>query len=432
MADRPSLALTESMTIEGWVRVDSFPSQSGQHGTILFRGDDRGGLDPYFLHVNPDGTIFFGISAGTSGAGLSAPMPSGEFVHVAATLDNATGQMNLYLNSVRVAHQITTARPFGDLDPGSNPGLGIGNHGGYPTTPHNFPFHGLIDELKVYDQALTAEEVAVNFHDTKGDITPSITISDAFVTEGETSMNFLGAFVEVGSGGLTAPRDMAYGPDGNFYVVSADTDSVLRYDEETGVFIDEFVTSGSGGLDFPRYLAFHNGDLFVSSTFTDSVMRFNGTTGAFIDEFITPGSGGLELPRGLLFGANNDLYVASTGDDDAILKFNATTGAFLSEFVASGDHGLNNPTRIVLGPDDNIYVSSTNSSSNSVLRYDADGTFIDTFVASGTGGLDGPTDMLFENGLFLVASVRSNSVLAYDQTTGEFIGRNGTAVSGRT
>ena len=84
----------------------------------------------------------------------SAPMPLGEFVHVAGTLDDATGEMRLYLNSVLVSQTVISIRPFGDLDPASNPGVGIGSHGGYPTTPHRFLFNGLIDELKLYDNAL--------------------------------------------------------------------------------------------------------------------------------------------------------------------------------------------------------------------------------------------------------------------------------------
>ena len=78
---------------------------------------------------------------------------------MAATLDDATGAMKLYMNGELVAQTVTTVRPFGDLDPASNPGVGIGNHGGYPTTPHNFPFDGLIDELSVYNRALTAGEI---------------------------------------------------------------------------------------------------------------------------------------------------------------------------------------------------------------------------------------------------------------------------------
>src|SRR5437879_4558106 len=41
-------------------------------------------------------------------------------------------------------------------------------------------------------------------------------------------------FVPPGSGGLSSPRGLAFGPYGNLYVSSTSTNSVLRYDGETG------------------------------------------------------------------------------------------------------------------------------------------------------------------------------------------------------
>src|SRR5262249_6784961 len=45
-----SLAFTGSFTIEGWIKLNSLPP-SGNIGIIMFRGDDRPGLDPYVLSV---------------------------------------------------------------------------------------------------------------------------------------------------------------------------------------------------------------------------------------------------------------------------------------------------------------------------------------------------------------------------------------------
>ena len=47
---------------------------------------------------------------------------------------------------------------------------------------------------------------------------------------------------------------MVFGPDGNLYVSSGDSDEVLRYDGTTGAFIDSFASGG--GLDSPFGLAF--------------------------------------------------------------------------------------------------------------------------------------------------------------------------------
>jgi hypothetical protein len=101
---------------------------------------------------------------------------------------------------------------------------------------------------------------------------------------------------------LGSATAVEFGPDGNLYVTSDFTHSVLRFDGTTGAFVDVFVPSGSGGLSLPVDLAFGpDGNLYVSSFFTDSVLRYSGTTGAFIDAFVPSGRGGLDGPTGLVF-----------------------------------------------------------------------------------------------------------------------------------
>jgi DNA-binding beta-propeller fold protein YncE len=98
---------------------------------------------------------------------------------------------------------------------------------------------------------------------------PSITfsISDASAIEGSSALKYIDQFVAPGSGGLSTPRQSVFGPDGNLYVASSDTDSILRYNGVTGAFLDTFVPSGSGGLVGPGDLTFGpDGDLYVSST----------------------------------------------------------------------------------------------------------------------------------------------------------------------
>lgn len=66
----------------------------------------------------------------------------------------------------------------------------------------------------------------------------------------------LGIFVAPGSGGLTTPSCMDFGPDGNLYVCSMDNDRVLAYDGDTGAFLRTAVDAGEGGLSKPVGLVF--------------------------------------------------------------------------------------------------------------------------------------------------------------------------------
>ena len=158
-ADNPALKLTNSLTIEAWVEIRGLTNTID--GMILFRGDDRGGLDPYALAISGGTTsaVFHIAASLTAEAGIAAPVPVGRLFHLAATLDGNSGQMSLYVDGALAATSATTVRPFGDLDPSANPGIGIGNIQGLPLSIYSSPFHGLIDELRVYSRALSANEI---------------------------------------------------------------------------------------------------------------------------------------------------------------------------------------------------------------------------------------------------------------------------------
>jgi hypothetical protein len=79
-----------------------------------------------------------------------------EFIHFAGTLDDASGLMKLYLNGVLVAQSNTTVRPVGDL---GNFGSGLGIGHGQDGTTFAFGLNGVVDEVKLYSRALTAQEV---------------------------------------------------------------------------------------------------------------------------------------------------------------------------------------------------------------------------------------------------------------------------------
>jgi hypothetical protein len=165
MSDIPALALTNSLAIECWLFVTNAPSTVG---VVIFRGDTRSGLDPYYVTLEPragtSGVLNFVVwGADNINASISAPMPLGAWTHLAATLDDATGLMKLYTNAVVAAQTTTTIRPLGPLDPNYQPGVGIGNVSHQPG-PFNYPFRGRIDELSVYSRALSASEIAAIYN----------------------------------------------------------------------------------------------------------------------------------------------------------------------------------------------------------------------------------------------------------------------------
>jgi hypothetical protein len=170
--DSENLKITEALTIEGWIYPESYSRY--MHGMILFRGDNRGGRDPYYLALQPNGVVRF-----LAGNVLHTPrIPTRRFMHIAATFDGNEKLMKVYLDGEIFAQRTTTVTSLmRDLDPRYEPYVGLGNHGG---SLHRMPFPGLIDELAIYNRALTQDEIrgiynagsAGKCQDTDGDGVP--------------------------------------------------------------------------------------------------------------------------------------------------------------------------------------------------------------------------------------------------------------------
>jgi hypothetical protein len=155
--DQPAFELTDSLSIEGWINP---AGAGGQSGVILWRGDCRGGYDPYFFQMHGDNTLGFYIEDGSPNAAsvtTSAPLANNQWYHVAATLDGNTGNMSIYINGVLAAQTNTSMRPFGPLISSLEPTIGIGNVG---TSCWDYvPFNGYIDEISLYSRALSQSEI---------------------------------------------------------------------------------------------------------------------------------------------------------------------------------------------------------------------------------------------------------------------------------
>jgi len=86
---------------------------------------------------------------------------------------------------------------------------------------------------------------------------------------------------------LTHIGAATYGPDGNLYISDYSQNIIDRFNGATGAFLSTFVPAA----DTPGDIAFGlDGNLYVLSHFgvaASTVKRYNGTTGAFIDTFLS-------------------------------------------------------------------------------------------------------------------------------------------------
>jgi hypothetical protein len=62
-------------------------------------------------------------------------------------------------------------------------------------------------------------------------------------------------FVLAADGGLEAPGQLAFGPDGQLYVSDLRTHAILRYDGKTGAFLDIYVAGDTAGAAQVRQIS---------------------------------------------------------------------------------------------------------------------------------------------------------------------------------
>ncbi len=145
VADANSLDLTTGMTLEGWVR----PTAVGTGWRTVMLKEQPSSLIYALYAGNGKGKAATDVFT-TSDIGLSGTTntPLNAWTHLAATYDGTT--QRLYVNGVQVASKAVTG--------GIKVSTGALRFGGNGTWSDEW-FAGLLDELRVYNRALTATEI---------------------------------------------------------------------------------------------------------------------------------------------------------------------------------------------------------------------------------------------------------------------------------
>lgn len=148
--DNPKFQLTKSLTIEAFINPLNFNTWQQ---LIVYRGDDRLGLDPYYIKLDNNEIRFQIQDQSNFTAALSVILPAiNQWYHIAGTLDDQTGSMKLYLNGTLASSMSTTIRPLSTLSLADNPIVSIGG------PPRWGSFIGYIDEVRISDQVLRPDQ----------------------------------------------------------------------------------------------------------------------------------------------------------------------------------------------------------------------------------------------------------------------------------
>ena len=147
--DSNSLDITDAITIEAWVKPnDIFDSSRTDWDGVV------GKSVQYFLDFNPDnGKLRFHLS-GLSSTNLESTKASWDTVwaHIVGTWDGSI--MKIYVDGILDSSQESTGTITSDTSD-----ITVG---AYSTAPSDL-FHGLIDEVRIYNRALSASEIAEHY-----------------------------------------------------------------------------------------------------------------------------------------------------------------------------------------------------------------------------------------------------------------------------
>ncbi len=162
VADTPALhAIATAVTVDAWINPRALPFGEG----FVFARRDPQVSEGVSLFINNDGYLRTQMqtegSVGFSEADSAAPVIrfNGQWQHIAVTADTATGQVALYLNGKAIP--IVTIGSIGGQFANVSQ-LFIGQRQGL-NTPEGaagvLPYKGLIDEVELYNRALSAAEI---------------------------------------------------------------------------------------------------------------------------------------------------------------------------------------------------------------------------------------------------------------------------------
>ena len=147
--------LTDYFTVSAWVKLESDP---GSYYNVFSKTKDVVFDANYYMQIIPGQKFIvgFGASGGWRETQSQATLALGEWHHLLGIFDNSGNKIDLYIDGKFDTTKVNTYTPntnTGSVDIGAY--QGVGGYGG--------EFDGLIDEVKIFNYALTEEQVRVEY-----------------------------------------------------------------------------------------------------------------------------------------------------------------------------------------------------------------------------------------------------------------------------
>ena len=170
--DSASVDIISTITIEAWIKFYQGSTQSIISKSSLSQNNAY--VFPRFDKTNQ--LTFWLNAGGWQILNVGNVFPYGEWHHVAGTYDGLN--MNVYVDGILTGNQKSVS---GAITTNSNP-LTIG----YQPGTSEF-FYGSIDEVRIYNRALTADEVKSHYEGKQSSLSVTKTTSPQSIKQGQTS-----------------------------------------------------------------------------------------------------------------------------------------------------------------------------------------------------------------------------------------------------
>jgi fibronectin type 3 domain-containing protein len=151
-----ALRLTGSMTIEAWIKAAANPADDGQ---IVAKSNNSSGWQ---FKTTPDtGPETFGIAVSGSSSSHAQRYSTtvrnlNTWYHVAGVYDATARTLSLYVNGVLSSGTLSGTVPSSQVNSGVNVNIGRRTGGFY--------FNGVIDEVRIYNRALSQQEIQTDMN----------------------------------------------------------------------------------------------------------------------------------------------------------------------------------------------------------------------------------------------------------------------------
>ncbi|MGB0413093.1 MAG: LamG domain-containing protein [Coraliomargarita sp.] len=221
-------AITDAVTLEGWVALGAYP----WNWTPVI---EQGHAESYSMEIGPHGGVAMSVKVGSNVLRMESnrKLERKRWTHVAGTYDAASGMLSVFIDGElcgerKVAKGVLaqSGAPIqigqGKIMPQSNP---VRKN----TYEDTFSFDGLIDEVRLYDQALTSEQIVASHQ--------AFALKDAARTSPDLEKRVLPAGNQSGKFGATYTHLNFYDTWDGMFRFGDHPDVVVEFDQHPTSFV---------------------------------------------------------------------------------------------------------------------------------------------------------------------------------------------------